>query len=218
MSNQDNNVKYNDQHTIGIGYLNRGRTVTPKQGEPYEAVSLSGLGGRVDSPIYTYYDCSRIIGNALDKYLLMKADINNDDVKVLVRFKVADGKPDSYVIKDKQTGEDVRRHVIKCRLLNITWAKIGDHVVEFATDEDDDQPSADQNPEAQSVHEQQATQPNPESNTNQEAVASLFSDDELDEFVKLDRDDPQFLAKKSELKLLGYEWDSNEVAWYRPAA
>ncbi len=121
--------------------------------------------------LITFYDCSRIIGNALDKYLLMKADINNDDVNVLVRFKVADGKPDSYVIKDKQTGED------------------------------DDQPSADQNPEAQSVQEQQATQPNPESNTNQEAVASLFSDDELDEFVKLDRDDPQFLAKKSELKL-----------------
>ena len=205
MSNQDN-VKYNDQHTTGIGYLNRGRTVHPDQGEPYEAVSLTGLGGRVDKPVYTFYDCSRIIGNALDKYLLMKADINNDDVKVLVRFKVADGKPDSYVIKDKQTGEDVRRHVIKCRLLNITWAKIGDHVVEFATDEDDDQPSADQNPEAQSLPEQKP------------ASASLFGDGDLGELVEVESDDPQYLEKKAVLEHLGYQWDSNQVAFYKPVA
>ncbi|MCK4710378.1 MAG: hypothetical protein KAU21_17315, partial [Gammaproteobacteria bacterium] len=52
---------------------------------------------------------------------------------------------------------------------------------------------------------------------DQTNVQSLFSDDELDDYVKLDRDDPQFMGKKSELKLIGYRWDTNEKAWFRPA-
>ncbi len=205
---QNDTVKYNDQHTTGMGYLNRARTVNPAQGQAYESVSLTGLGGRVDNPSYTFYDCTSVLGKALEKYLLLKDDINDDSKKVMICFKVSDGRPDSYVTKDKQTGQDVRRHVIKCKLLDITWASIDGQVVQFELDSDDGDQQAD---EALDVADDIAT------GDEQTHVQSLFSDDELDEYVKLDRDDPQFMAKKSELKSIGYCWDSNEKAWFKPA-
>jgi hypothetical protein len=212
----DNTVKYNDQHTTGMGYLNRARTVHPSQGQPYESVSLSGLGGRVDKPSYTYYDCSSVIGKALDKYLLLKDAINDDNKKVMVCFKVSDGRPDSYVTKDKTTGQEVRRHVIKGKLLNITWASIDGQEVQFELDDENDgkgESQADDNQQADlSADAQQAL------GDDQQPAESLFGDDELDELMRLDRDDPLFMAKKDELKSIGYRWDSSEKAWYKPAA
>ena len=205
---QNDTVKYNDQHTTGMGYLNRARTVNPAQGQAYESVSLTGLGGRVDNPSYTFYDCTSVLGKALEKYLLLKDDINDDSKKVMICFKVSDGRPDSYVTKDKQTGQDVRRHVIKCKLLDITWASIDGQVVQFELDSDDGGQQAD--------HAENIADDN-QAGDEQTHVQSLFSDDELDEYVKLDRDDPQFMAKKSELKSIGYCWDSNEKAWFKPA-
>jgi hypothetical protein len=207
MSTNDT-VKYNDQHTTGMGYLNRARTVNPSQGQPYESVSLTGLGGRVDNPSYTFYDCTSVLGKAFEKYLLLKDDINDDNKKVMICFKVSDGRPDSYVTKDKQTGQDVRRHVIKCKLLDITWASIDGQVVQFELDSDDDDQQTSQSQQDSGDHINDNDQTN---------VQSLFSDDELDDYVKLDRDDPQFMAKKSELKSIGYRWDTNEKAWFRPA-
>ena len=209
MSNNDT-VKYNDQHTTGMGYLNRARTVNPAQGQPYESVSLTGLGGRVDNPSYTFYDCTSVLGKALEKYLLLKDDINDDNRKVMICFKVSDGRPDSYVTKDKQTGQDVRRHVIKCKLLDITWASIDGQVVQFELDSDDVDRQTDKS-------EQLSGDPAVDDN-DRTNVQSLFSDDELDDYIKLDRDDPLFMAKKSELKSIGYRWDTNEKAWFRPAA
>ena len=200
-------VKYNDQHTTGMGYLNRARTVNPAQGQPYESVSLTGLGGRVDNPSYTFYDCTSVLGKALEKYLLLKDDINDDNRKVMICFKVSDGRPDSYVTKDKQTGQEVRRHVIKCKLLDITWASIDGQVVQFELDSDYDGHQTDQSQQVSGDSFADGDQTN---------VQSLFSDDELDVYVKLDRDDPQFMAKKSELKSIGYRWDTNEKAWFRP--
>jgi len=132
MNTNNNEVKYNDLHTTGIGYLNRARTVQPKQGKPYESVSLTAICGRVDSPSYVYYDV-RVLSKALEKYLLLKESINNPDRKVMVRFKIGDGVPDSYVTKDN----NIRRHIIKGRMLNITWASIDGQVVQFDLDASD---------------------------------------------------------------------------------
>ncbi len=207
MSTNDT-VKYNDQHTTGMGYLNRARTVNPAQGQPYESVSLTGLGGRVDNPSYTFYDCTSVLGKALEKYLLLKDDINDDRKKVMICFKVSDGRPDSYVTKDKQSGQDVRRHVIKCKLLDITWASIDGQVVQFELDSDDEEQTSDKPIQGSN---------NLVVDDDRTPVQSLFSDDELDDYVKLDRDDPQFLGKMAELKSIGYRWDTNEKAWFRPA-
>ncbi len=194
--------KYNDLHTAAIGYLNRGRTVNPNQGKPYESVSFTALTGKVTDPKYVYHDCTRVIGKALDKYLLLKDDINDGSKKVFVRAILGDGYPDSYVTKDKQTGAEVRRHVVKCRMLGITFASIDGQEVQFELDDDDDQ-----------------SQDTPQQNVagDHKDAPSNFND-EQDEFVKLDRNDPEFLAKESKLKTLGYYWDTSVLAWHKPAA
>ncbi len=212
MSNQDNTTKYNDITTQGLGYLNRARTVNPDSGKPYESVSLTGLRGQVASPKYTYFDCKSVLGKALSKYLLLKDAINDEQKKVMVRFVVSDLEPDSYSTKDKNTGNEVRRHCIKCRLLDITWASIDDQIVEFQLDEDTDTDGDPEEAQAAAADRKEA------GSKAKPVAASLFDDDELDEFVKLDRDDPDFMAKKEELKSMGYRWDSNEKAWFRPAA
>lgn len=206
-NNQINEKKYNDIHTFGMGYMNRARTVNPNQGKPYESVSVTALGGRVDDPVYTYYDCSSVIAKALPKYLLLKEAINNPNQKVMIRFKISDSVPDSYLTTDRTSGEEVRRHIIKCRLLDITWASIDGQIVQFELDQEDE-PQLDN----------QTSISNPVSDSNQSTDVSLFDGEKLGEFVKLDPDDALFVAKKAELKAMGYCWDSNETAWYRPAA
>ncbi len=190
--------KYNDLHTTAIGYLNRVRTVTPRQGDSYQAVSFTALMGEVTNPKYVYYDCNRAFGAALDKLIMLKDAINDDAKKVFVRVKLGDGYPDSYVIKDNKTGEETRRHVIKCRLLGITYASINGVEVEFASDADD-----------QGAH-----------SGEQNASPTLFhfNEGDLDEYMVLEENDPAFEEKKKELVSLGYAWDSTESAWYRPVA
>lgn len=217
----NNETKYNDQHTLGLGYLNRARTVNPTQGQPYESVSLTGLGGKVESPTYTYYDCTSVIGKALPKYLLLKDAINDDKKKVIIRFKVSDVRPDSYLAKDKKSGQEVRRHIIKGKLLDITWASIDGQEVKFELDNDDDedQPKMDA-PNSDGIDQSDNNEASQQSNAtpvDEDQSKSFFSDDELSESVKLDRDDPDFIGKKDELKSLGYRWDSNNSAWFRPA-
>ena len=47
--------KYFDLHTTGIGYLNRVREVTPKEGTPFLSVTIAALRGSVDNAQYTHF-------------------------------------------------------------------------------------------------------------------------------------------------------------------
>ena len=53
--------QYFDLHTTGIGYLNRIREVTPKEGQPFLSVTIAALRGRVDNAQYTHFEC-RVAG------------------------------------------------------------------------------------------------------------------------------------------------------------
>jgi len=53
----DETTKYFDLHTTGIGYLNRIREVTPKEGSPFLSVTIAALRGSVDKVQYTYFEC-----------------------------------------------------------------------------------------------------------------------------------------------------------------
>jgi len=53
----NNESKYFDLHTTGIGYLNRVREVTPKEGKPFLSITLSALRGSVDNAQYTHFEC-----------------------------------------------------------------------------------------------------------------------------------------------------------------
>lgn len=202
--------EYIDLHTTGLGYLNRARTVKPEQGKPYEAVSIAAIRGRKDNPQYTYYDTTVVGGDALDFITTHKAAINDRDRKVLVRFKISDEEPTSYTAGEK----DQRRHVIKGRLVLITWASMDGEVI------------LNNVPTIDSVSNTGACddmEPAPESGPMMDD-STIQSDDDQDAIpvvtevvlpatVKLDKNDPDFMEKKAKVKEQGYRWDRQEAVW-----
>ncbi|MCF6256191.1 MAG: DUF3577 domain-containing protein [Gammaproteobacteria bacterium] len=186
-----------DLHTSGIGYLNRARTVTPNNGDPYESVSIAGLHGRSDNPSYSYFDTSIVGEDAADFVTKHKATINDRNSKVLVRFKVGDGNATSYEVKSGQN-KGQRNHLIKCRLLQITWASINGEVVLKPAESDQqgqDTESAEQQPA-----EQLPTSVTPSVPT-------------LKETYVLDQNDPDFMPKRKWLIKQGYQYDSLNNVW-----
>lgn len=218
MSNTTNNnqdVKFFDLHTVGIGYLNRARTVKPDKGDEYEATSIAALHGRSDSPSYSYFDTRVVGGEALDFVKAHKEAINDRNSKVLVRFKVGDGEASSYEVRSGDN-KGSRNHVIKSRLLQITWASInGEVVLKMAGHEGDDAIPLD---EAQHSPANASTGNNTPTDTPAQPAAAQSQDVGLADVVKLERDDPDFISKRTQLKESGYRWDSSEMVWRRQAA
>ena len=192
---------YFDLITSGIGYLNRARTVKPQQGSPYECVSIAALRGRSDNPQFSYLDCRVVGSDALEFIKAWKDDINDRDIKVMVRFNVGDGEATSYeVTGGDQQGQ--RRHQIKGRLLKITWAKVGDDVLDLGLEDE----SATTEPAETHFDEPQTTDAKPR-----------FWKDTIGAVVTVARDDPYYARKIAYLEAQGYQWQDEEQAWRKAA-
>ncbi len=212
MSNPSNNqnnqdAKYFDLHTVGIGYLNRERTVNPDKGDSYVSVSIAALHGRSDSPSYSYFDTRVVGGDALEFIKAHKEAINDRNSKVLVRFKVGDGEATSYEVKSGDNKGN-RNHIIKSRLLQITWASInGEVVLNMAGHE-----SGNEFPDNAERSSAPASTGN-DTPADTPAQPAASQDAGLAEVVKLDRNDPDFVTRRAQLKESGYKWDSSEMVW-----
>ncbi|MEW8046610.1 MAG: DUF3577 domain-containing protein [Candidatus Thiodiazotropha sp.] len=215
MNAEKTQTEYFDLVTTGLGYLNRSRPVTPTQGSVYESVSIAALHGSSDNPNYTYIDC-RVVGAEAIAFVKQHRDaINDHDTKVLVRFNVGDGVADSYEVQ-KGDHKGKRRHLIKGRLLKITWAKIGDVELDMNSDS-----SVEGQPAAASTKD--APEGQPEAMTSEQADNASAEnatpwEETLGETVKLDKQDPDFMRKKSLLKERGYHWDRDNTQWVKQAA
>lgn len=121
MSNSES-VKYFDLHTTGIGYLNRIRPVTPKEGKPFWSVTLAALRGSVDNAQYTYFEC-RVSGKPAQEIVRQLQPAVEGKLKVLIGFTLSDLSAESFTYKQGEkagaTGVSV-----KARLLRIAWAKV----------------------------------------------------------------------------------------------
>ena len=218
---QNTEKQYFDLTTSGIGYLNRARTVTPKKGKPYPAVSISALHGNVDEPNYTHFDV-RVVGEAAMEFVKQHEEaINNRDSKVLVRFNVGDATPTSYVVQSgEQKGQE--RHLIKGRLLKITWAKINNDVLDLGTEGEAETPAPVNAVDEGVALQAGVSQQQPETPIQQEQCAPAEDlqtwETQLGNVVKLDKLDPEFQAKRHKLKNLGYQWNKDEMAWHKAAA
>jgi len=223
--NQNEN-QYFDLITTGIGYLNRARTVNPTQGNPYEAVSIAAFHGRSDAVHYTYFDTSVVGGDAIEFIKEHKDVINDQDSKLLVRFKVGDATPDSYTVK-KGDNAGQERHNIKARLLKITYASLNGEVI-YSEKADDNtnqasQPAADASQAASNDNQSSSQQ-----DGNMNAGESVNDQKQNDEFVKwtetisdvveLDRKDSDFKNKRQYLSEHDYDFDVEEMRWNKKAA
>ena len=124
------NSKYFDLHTTGIGYLNRAREVTPEQGTPFLAVTIAAIHGSVADVQHTYFECG-VYGEQAQHTVRELMPAVEDESKVLIGFTLSNLKADSFTFKqgDKagQTGVN-----LKARLIKIAWAKIDGQKVSIA--------------------------------------------------------------------------------------
>ena len=115
-------TKYFDLHTNGLGYLNRLREVTPKEGTPFLSVTIAALRGSVDNAQYTHFEC-HVSGKQAQQIVRQLKPAVEGSLKVLIGFTLSDLFAESFTFKngDKagQTGIS-----LKARLLRIAWAKV----------------------------------------------------------------------------------------------
>jgi len=115
-------TKYFDLHTHGIGYLNRVREVTPKEGNPFLSVTIAALRGSVDNVQYTHFECTVSGKKAQEVVRQLKPAVEGNQ-KVLIGFTLSDLHAESFIFKNgDKTGETGIS--LKSRLLRITWAKV----------------------------------------------------------------------------------------------
>ncbi|MGB5670086.1 MAG: STY4534 family ICE replication protein [Sedimenticolaceae bacterium] len=121
MSNAES-VKYFDLHTTGLGYLNRVREVTPKEGSPFWSVSIAALRGSVDDVQYTHFEC-RVSGQQAQKLVRQLKPAVEGKLKVLVGFTLSDLFAEAFTFKNGDKAGETGVG-LKARLLRISWAKV----------------------------------------------------------------------------------------------
>lgn len=121
-STENNQTKYYDLHTQGVGYVNRVREVPVKRGEPFWACTISALHGAEDSIEYTNFDC-RVSGSEAAKVIKRLDNACQDNKKILMGFKIGDLYPEMFTYKSGKKEGQVGIS-LKARLLYIGWVKI----------------------------------------------------------------------------------------------
>ena len=198
-------TKYFDLHTTGIGYLNRIREVSPKQGKPFWATDISALSGSADNVQYTRFDC-KVAGTEAEEVIKSVEKDVEDEKKVLVSFKIGDLYTDTFTYsKGKRAGETGVS--LKTRLLKIYWVKVDGETVYTAPKPETESDADQADDEASAVV----------SDANQDASSESVSD-YLPEEVDLNPEDDDFEQKKSRLKEQGYRYDRESKSWKLPQA
>jgi hypothetical protein len=118
----DQEAKYFDLLTTGLGYINRVREVTPEEGSPFLSVTLAALRGSADNAQYTHFEC-RVAGKQAKAVVRELQAAVEGDHKVLIGFTLSDLYAEAFTYrKGEKAGETGIS--LKARLLRIGWAKI----------------------------------------------------------------------------------------------
>ena len=115
-------TKYFDLHTNGLGYLNRIREVTPKEGTPFLSVTIAALRGSVDTVQYTQFEC-RVSGKQAQELVRQLKPAVEGNLKVLIGFTLSDLFAESFTFKNGDKAGETGIS-LKSRLLRIAWAKV----------------------------------------------------------------------------------------------
>ncbi len=120
--NTNENVKYFDLHTTGIGYLNRVRQVTPEEGTPFLAVTIAAIHGCVSNVQHTYFECG-VYGEQAQNTVRELQSAVADESKVLIGFTLSDLRADAFTFKQGDKAGETGVN-LKARLIKISWAKV----------------------------------------------------------------------------------------------
>ena len=114
--------QYFDLHTTGIGYLNRLREVTPKEGKPFLSVTIAALRGSVDNAQYTHFEC-HVSGKQAQQLVRQLKPAVEGNSKVLIGFTLSDLYAEVFTFKSGDKAGETGIS-LKARLLRIAWAKV----------------------------------------------------------------------------------------------
>jgi hypothetical protein len=114
--------QYFDLHTTGIGYLNRVREVTPREGTPFLSVTIAALRGSVDNAQYTHFEC-HVSGKQAQQIVRQLKPAVEGSLKVLIGFTLSDLFAESFTFKNGDKAGETGIS-LKARLLRIAWAKV----------------------------------------------------------------------------------------------
>ncbi|MDZ7770167.1 MAG: DUF3577 domain-containing protein [Woeseiaceae bacterium] len=120
--NSNENAKYFDLHTTGIGYLNRVREVTPEQGTPFLAVTVAAIHGKVADVEHTYFECAVYGKAALATVRSLKTAVDSGS-KVLIGFTLSNLKAEAFTFKQGEKAGQLGVN-LKARLIKVGWAKV----------------------------------------------------------------------------------------------
>ncbi|AHF02280.1 hypothetical protein THIAE_06020 [Thiomicrospira aerophila AL3] len=219
-----NSNDYFNLHTKGLCYVNRFRAVSTRK-DTFYSVTLGFLRGHVDEVETTYIDCV-IRNDDVLEILTQYQDAINGDSKVMAVAIVGDIFAQTYKKRDGSLAAG-----IKGRLIGLNQLKVDGDVVfkRENADQDNDIPvdqvrhqAPVQQPVAQAPRARTVapvTQPAPVAQVRQQApaqqpvVAPANFEGEFLDVVKLDKNDPNFMAKKDELKANGYRWNRELASW-----
>ena len=121
MSNNES-PKYFDLHTTGIGYLNRVREVTPKEGSPFLSVTIAALRGSVDNAQYTHFEC-RVSGHQAQQIVRQVQPAVEGRLKVLIGFTLSDLYAETFTFRNGDKAGETGVS-LKARLLRLAWVKV----------------------------------------------------------------------------------------------
>ena len=120
--NTNENVKYFDLHTTGIGYLNRVRQVTPEEGTPFLAVTIAAIHGSASNVQHTYFECG-VYGEQAQNTVRELQSAVADESKVLIGFTLSDLRAGAFTFKQGDKAGETGVN-LKARLIKIAWAKV----------------------------------------------------------------------------------------------
>jgi hypothetical protein len=115
-------TKYFDLFTSGLGYLNRIETITPEEGTPFLAVTVSALRGSAEQAQYTRFEC-RVVGKQAQAAVRALKPAVDREAKVLIGFTLSDLYAQAFTFKQGERAGDPGA-ALKARLLKIAWAKV----------------------------------------------------------------------------------------------
>ncbi len=238
MTNSTQNAtKIYDVHTTGFGYLNRIREVTPRSGDKYLSCDITLQEGVAKDGDFSKINKIYLQANVVGKKAIevMREHFTNDngliaspDKPVTAAVRLGGLDVDTFVYqkgeKAGQTGVQ-----LKTRLLKLSYLAIDSNPIDLGDDDGDDESGGEVNATDDSVTESDAQTesqaPEEAESTEVDAeetqpvsvrFAESTSEDEVaySQEVALDRDDPEFDAKRAQLKQLGYRWKRKPFLGY----
>ncbi|NYT62865.1 DUF3577 domain-containing protein [Alcaligenaceae bacterium] len=125
--------------TRGIGYLNRIKNVSPKNGDPFLSCTIGALAGPVEEPDYRYIDT--IVATTDAQHLVRRCvEAVEAQRKVLIAFRLNDMKTDPYIrTKGERAGEadlSLKSNLIHISLIKVDGKQVYPAVAQVPASED----------------------------------------------------------------------------------